>query len=152
MASNYKQIALANDLAAALGLRKLGLAITQSFDTDKNPLIKVGTGSNGAAGCLIRIIPQDWPEAKDILGLTQNVFCPSVVEVALEANAAGGAGADINTWAVLLPVLGEAILRGARTKVYESSNGDSPDVDDMIDSKLKATFDPSAVYGMIANQ
>jgi hypothetical protein len=152
VSSNYKQLALAKDLAAALGLRKLGLAITESLDANKNPVIQIGAGTNGSAGGVIRIIPQDWPEAKDILGLDQNIFCPSIIEVALEANPAGGAGADINTWAVLLPVLAEVILRGTRVKLYESTAGSAPTTSDMTASKLKATFDTSAVYGMIANQ
>lgn len=152
MSSNYKQIALAKDLAAALGLRNLGLTITESFDANKNPVIQVGTGTAGQPNALIRVIPQDWPEAKDILGLDQNIFCPSIVEVAFEANPTAGAGADISSWALKLPVLGEVLLRGARTKVFESAAGDSPDTDDLVDSKLKATFDPHSVYGMIANQ
>lgn len=152
MASLAKAIALAHDLAADLKLRQ-ALAVTEAFTSDGVPTIVVGTGSAGDPGCRIQVAPQDWPLAKDILGSTANIYSPTVIKLGVEANAeAGGADDDdINTWAQILPILGACIQRGARLEVYTSANTDSFDDADFVAANLQATFDASAIYGMIGN-
>jgi hypothetical protein len=146
-----KAIALANDLASSLKQRQ-ALAVAVSFDTDNLPLVKVGTGVAGAAGALIKLVPQDWALAKDILGLTANVYAPTKAQVLFESNPSAGAGADLMTWAQLLPIIGEVLARGCRTEVYTVANGVAPVAAGIIAGNLRATFDPSVQYGMIANQ
>lgn len=152
MATTKKALAMANEMAAELKQRQSTLAVAESFDSDQNPLVKVGTGTAGQKNALIKVMPIDWPLGKDILGLAQTVYTPHKVLVGFEANPAGGAGADINDWATLLVVLGVALSRGARVEVYESANGDSPDADDFISANLKAAYEPSMQYGMLSGQ
>lgn len=151
MAASAKSRAIANSLAGAFKLR-LSLAVAESFDTDQNPLIKLGSGSIGAAGALIKVKPQDWPEAKDILGLAANIYSPDIIQIVMESNPAGGAGADINSMAVLLPILAQCAIYGCKMEVYLSANGNAPDASDIVSGNLAASFQPSAEHGMIANQ
>lgn len=152
MATSAKAIALARSIASSLGLRQSALAVVLSFDTDESPLVKLGTGSIGAAGGLIKVKPQDWSLAKDVLGLTAAIYSPHVVQLVTEADPAGGAGANINTPAQLLLLLGEALARGCRVEWYQSANGNAPDAADITSGNLKASWDPSFEHGMIANQ
>jgi hypothetical protein len=147
-----KAHSIAKDIASNLKLRQSGLAVTESIDSDQLPLVRIGTGVAGTAGALIKVVPQDWPLAKDILGLTALQFGPHKIQVVVEANPSGGAGADINTWAQKLPILGEVLLRGCRVEIYESANTNAPGPEDIVAGNLKATFDPHPQFGMIANQ
>jgi hypothetical protein len=152
MATTKKALAMAEELVSELKQRQSALAVAMSFDTDGNPLVKLGSGTAGQKNALIKIMPIDWPLAKDILGLASPVYTPHKVMVAFEANPAGGAGADVNDWPTLLVALGSALAKGARVEVYESANGDSPDADDLIAANLKASFDPSVQYPMVSSQ
>lgn len=152
MATTKKALAMADEIVSELKQRQTALTVTLSFDSDQNPLVKLGTGTAGQKNALIKVMPIDWPLAKDVLGLAEVVFTPHKVLVAFEANNAAGAGADVNDWATLLVALGVALSRGARLEVYESANGDSPDADDLIAGNLKASFEPSMQYGMLSGQ
>lgn len=147
-----KARALAAELASELKLRLPSLAISEDNDSDSLPLIKIGDGTAGSKSALIKVAPQDWPLAKDILGLTANVFTPHTIKLVVEGNKTSGAGADVLTWAERLPILGAIVARGCRVEVYETANGNAPDATDITAANLKATFDASAVHGMIANQ
>lgn len=153
MATTKKALAMAEELVSELKQRQSALAVALTYDSDQNPLIRVGSGANGAAGGLIKIMPIVWPLAKDVLGLSAEMFHPHVVRLNVEANAAGGAGADINTWAVQLLLVAACVSKGARTEVYESTNGTAPNATDINDAtKLKATWEPSSQYPMISSQ
>lgn len=154
MATSAKAIALARSIASELRLRQSALAVAESFDSDGSPLVKLGTGSIGAAGGLIKVRPQDWPLAKDILGLTASIYSPHVIQLVTEANYEGATDnvLDINTPAVLLLLLGEALSKGCRVEWYQSANGNAPDASDITSGNLKASWDPSFEHGMIANQ
>lgn len=154
MATTKKALAMADELASELKQRQSALAITQSFDTDSNPLIKVGAGTAGAKGGLIKIMPIAVPYAKDILGLAAEVYTPHVVQIGVEANNAAGAAADVNTWVELMLLIGPVVLRGARVEIYQSANGTAPTAANTVDdsTKLVASFDPSAQYPMVSAQ
>lgn len=145
---------LAAEIASELKLRLPALAVAEAIDSDEAPLVKVGAGTAGSASALIKIIPQDWPLAKDILGLTATIFTPHKIQLVLEANHAGTTDnvADILTDAQLLPILGVIVLRGCRVELYRSANGNAVGPEDIVAGNLKATFDPHPVFGMIANQ
>lgn len=145
---------IAADIAAELKLRLASLTITESVDTDQSPLVKVGTGASGAKGCLIKVVPQDWPLAKDILGLTANVFAPHKIQLVFEANFAGTTDnvADNNSWVEKLAILGVVVLKGTRVEIYESPYGATVGAEDIVAGNLKATFDGSLQYGMLSNQ
>lgn len=140
MSTSAKALSLANDLADELKKRTT-LTVAQSFDTDGSPLIQVGTGSIGAAGGLLKVRPQDWPLAKDVLGLSANIYTPHVIQLVTEANASAGAGADINTPAQLMVLMAPALLRGCRFEWYNSANGNAPDATDITSGNLKASFE-----------
>lgn len=143
-----KAVATAEELVSEFGTRQKALPVSMTFDADLNPLVRIGTGTVGAAGALIKVMPIAW-NAKDILGLPATVYNPHVIKVAFEAQSGG---TDPNTWATKLLVLGALLARGMRLEVYESANGDSPDADDFITSQLKATFDASAIYPLHSSQ
>jgi hypothetical protein len=149
-----KAVSIARDIASNLRLRQTALAVTESFDTDLLPVITVGTNVAKAPGAQIKVVPQDWPLAKDILGLTALAFGPHKIQIVLEANAEAGDADedDVNSWAVLLPIIGECVLRGCRVEIYNSATADSPDLADITAGNLKASFDPHVQFGMIANQ
>src|SRR5690348_11168024 len=70
VSTTAKAIALAHELADRLKNRKAisALTIVESFDTDQNPLIALGTqASSDSAAFLIKIEPVSWPLAQDIL-------------------------------------------------------------------------------------
>lgn len=150
MATTKKALALADEIADALK-KRMSLTVAQSFDTDGNPLIKVGTGTAGDPGGLLKIRPVDWPLAKDILGNNATMFVPHVAQLVTEANATAGAGADINTPAQLLPLLAEPVARGIKLEWYNSANGNAPDPTDISASNLKATYD-SLYWPLMATQ
>lgn len=148
-----KALVMADEMISELKQRQSALAVSLSYDTDGSPLIRVGTGVAGTAGGLLKIMPIDWPLAKDILGLAADVYTPHVVKLNVEANNVAGAGADINTWAVQLLLVSVAVTRGARTEVYVSTAGTAPNATDLADStKLQATFHPNVQYPMISSQ
>ncbi len=147
-----KAHAIAADIASELTLRLPALVITEAVDSDLLPLVKVGDGSAGSASAVIKVIPQDWPLAKDILGLTATIFTPHKIQVVLEANPAGGAGADHLTWAQRLPILGVVLGKGTCVEIYEGAAGATIEAGDITSGNLKATFDGSLVHGMLSNQ
>lgn len=153
MATSKKALEMAAELLNELALRLPALAPVQTFDTDGSPLIQVGTGVAGSKGGMLKIMPQPWTLATDILGLTSAIYTPSVIRVGFEANPAGGAGADINDWPTLSAIVGAVALRGTRVEVYQSTAGVAPTAATLADAtKLVATFEPSLQYPMINNQ
>ena len=151
MATTRKAQDMALFLADELKLRmsKIATPLTVadvSFDTDQNPLVKIGTGSVGAAGALIKIKPIDWPLAQNIVGLAQPVYSTHELLIVREASVAG------NTDAVLMNIALIAAARGTRVVFYQSANGTAPDASQFIDGNKTATIEPSLYYGMQASQ
>lgn len=155
MATTKKALAMADEMVSELKQRQSALAVSLSYDSDQNPLIRVGPGTNGAKGGLIKIAPIDWPLAKDVLGLSAEMYTPHVVKLNVEANFAGTTDnvADINTWVEQLLLVSACVTRGARTEVYLSTNGTAPNATDINDvTKRVAVYEPSAQYPMISSQ
>jgi len=147
-----KAQALASAIASELAIRlkPAGLAVVEDTAADLMPLVKVGPQTAGSKSALIKVLPQDWPLAKDILGLAATIFGPHKIQVVLESNPSAGAGADIHAMDTLLPILAVCALKGARLEVYQSAAGNSVGVEDIVSGNLKATFDN--LHGMIGNQ
>lgn len=153
MATTFKARAIAAELAAELRYRQSALAVVESFDSDENPLVRVGSGVAGEAGALIKVQPISWPLAKDVLGLAAEMYTPHIVKVNIEANPAGGAGADINTLGQILLYLGVAVTRGARTEVYTSAAGTAPNATDIDNDALRTgVFANNPQYPLMSGQ
>jgi hypothetical protein len=147
-----KANAISHAIADALKLRLPAIALVEGLDASGNPTIQLGAGTAGAAGGLIRIVPQEWSLAKDILGLTANIYTPHAAQICFEANVTSGSGADVNTIATQSLVFMEVALHGTRVDVFQTANGTAPVVASFVESNRKATFDPAIYQGMIANQ
>jgi len=157
MATTQKAINVARFLEEELRTRfspaSMGsLAVTFSFDTDGNPLVKVGTGSIGAAGALFKIRPIVWPLATDVLGNPAISFGPHVIQIVSEANSLLVAVADINTPAQVLALLASASQRGMKIDWYNSANGNAPDASDIIAGNLVGSWESSLQYPMVQSQ
>jgi len=140
--STQKAIALRNAIKDGLFIR-LGLTCTESFDSDGNPLLRVGAASAGSAGCFIRVSAEGSIQ-KDILGLAQKVFTPHIVDVAFEGNDATTTSTlpnVANTMAITTAILGEVLAKGAKTRVWLGPTGTAPS-DTTFDTAgyLKATW------------
>ncbi|CAB4127220.1 hypothetical protein UFOVP75_88 [uncultured Caudovirales phage] len=149
-----KANAISHAIADALKQRlaSTGIAIAEGADSSGNPTIQLGAGTAGAAGGLIRIVPQEWALAKDVLGLTANIYTPHSAQICFEANVTSGSGADVNTIALQSLVFMEVALHGTRVDVFQTANGTAPVLASFVESNRKATFDGSIFQGMIANQ
>lgn len=160
MATTKKALAMAAELVSELAQRQSALTVTQTYDTDGSPLIRVGAAAASSTGTLVpgvlyKIMPLPWPLALDIFGNAVEVFTPHIVKVNIEANYASTVDtiADTNTPAQLLMFLGVALSRGCRTDLYVSAFGTSPNVTDLADAtKLVASFDPNLQYKMTSSQ
>lgn len=152
MATTKKALALADELISELKQRGF-TTVSLSYDTDQNPLVRVGTGVAGATGALIKFSPIDWPNAKDILGLPAEVYNPHVARIAFEAPTAGaGADVDPNTFATKYQLLAVLFARGLKTELYESAAGVAPVGGTFVSGNLKSTFEYSAQYGILQGQ
>jgi len=118
------------------------------------PAFLPGTGVAKTDGCLIKVRPQVWPLAKDILGNAATIFSPTIIQIGIEANAEAGDADedDVNTLAFLLLLIGECVSRGTRVEIYQSATGTAPVVGTLVAANLVATWDGSLQFGQIANQ
>lgn len=151
MSTTKKAIAIATYLQNELKLRlqKISTPLVTAdvtFDTDQNPLIKVGTGLVGAAGGLIKVEPIVWPLAQNIIGLTEPVYTPHEILYVREAGVAA------NTDEVVMNIVASLGWRGTRLKIYQSPNGTAPDASQFIDANLKVAIEASLYYGMTNSQ
>ncbi len=140
-APDHASVARARDIAQELRLRfarvATPLAISQSQDTNGNPLIVVGSvAAAGTAGFTIRFRPIDWPNVQTSIGLAQPVYGPHVTEVVWEAGISLDTIEDI---AQLLLTLGK---RGTRMAIYSSPNGTAADFTQLIPANLVTEYLP----------
>lgn len=156
MSTSYKAQAIANELADKLKSRGLSsLGVVQSFDTDSNPLITIGTGVAGTANAVIKVMPQDWPLAQDVLGNAANAFSPHQIKLATEADYAGTTDnvADADSKAILGPLLTQIIEMGTQWKWYESASGTAPTAATLnSESNLKSANDPDHYRPLLSSQ
>jgi hypothetical protein len=153
---SYKAIELSAELADELRKRTT-LLVTESADTDGNPVITVSADSTPAAGekvIVVRTAPITWGLAKDVLGLASTVYTPHVIQVCTEANYEGTTDSvlDILGPAELLPVLITVGKRGTRVEWYQTTNGTVPSVAAMISTNLKASHEADVYHGMLSSQ
>jgi hypothetical protein len=162
MADNsYKAMAIAHDLTDRLKARlNSSLAVVESFDTDGNPLITVGAGVALGANMVIKVRAQDWPLAKDVLGLSANIYAPHVVQFVTEANYAATSDnvADTLSPAQLLLLMGQIVLMGCAVEWYQTVTGVAPVASAITTTVsgnnlgLKGSFAPDERYPLISQQ
>ena len=152
MATNMKVQTLARYLQEDFVRRMAGLSTAVvvgdiSFDTDANPMIRVGTGVIGAIGALIKILPMEWPLALNIIGqAAPNYGSQSVIQVIREA------GLSTNTFEFISHLLSTVAIRGARVEFYESANGTAPVAAEIVLANLKGTWLPDLQNGLLLSQ
>lgn len=135
-----KAVDIAADLVSNWKLRLSALALTQTIDTDGCPVIQLGAGTAGSNSALIKVLPFT-TFLSDALGNPQPVYGPHTIQIATEADPAGGAGADPVTANTILQVFGEALRKGARVQWYQSANGTAPTVSTLVAGNLVSSFD-----------
>lgn len=140
MATTQKALSLALTLQSKL-LARLGSVVHDvSFDSDQNPLILIddGTPAAGESAAVIKIQPEPWPLARDVLGNAAIQYTPHVVKLCTEKDPTGGAGADIMALQTKLSILAECLALGCKTEWYRTTNGTVPS------ASALATLDDSA--------
>jgi hypothetical protein len=146
--TTYKAQAIAAELADRLKVRS-SLAVAVSQDTDKNPLIQVGSAlTTGSEACLIKVEAANWPEAQDVLGNAALAFTPHTIRMLQEAAPAGGL-----TSADKLQILAQVAAMGTEVKLCESSSGSGVVVADLSDdTKVVSSYAPDAWRPLISQQ
>lgn len=126
------------------------IAATNGSASDGNPLLTFGAGSPGGVNAVIKLLPQPWPTATDIIGNAANTYSPTLIQLVTEANPAGGAGADVLTPQIVLYLLAATTVLGTRVEWYQSANGVAPTTAAIIAADLKGTWNPDTVYGILS--
>jgi hypothetical protein len=156
MATTAKAVEICKELFDKLKAR-LGtsLAITINQDaSDLNPYIQIGSGVSNTPNATLKVMPQDWPLAKDSLGNTAPAYSPHKIALVTEANFAGTTDnvVDNLTRAQLLPILGQALYMGTRLEWYETAFATPPTIAGIVVGNLKAAIDPNVYRPMISSQ
>jgi hypothetical protein len=151
MPATQKQVVLLDAIAEELSRRLPAITSqTKGQDSQQNPQLVLGAGTAGAAGCYIRIIQQPWT-AKNVLGLTNDVYTPHVVQVVFEANPTPGAGADINSLATLSTVIAVCARKNTALEIFQETTGAAPGEADCVAGKLQVRLDATIEHGILTN-
>lgn len=145
---SYKAQTIARELVSRLRVRfaEVGLVISEGVDTNGDPTFQIsdGTPATTEQNIFVRVktFPSDniW---KNSVGLPQEQWTPHVVQVAMEAFAASGAGAQLSTVTATnqLMLFGEILPFKTRVEVYLSANGTVPSVSTIASANYKGGFD-----------
>jgi hypothetical protein len=151
--------AKANKLALELGdrLKKRlpsTFVFTEAFDTNGDATLSITADSTPATteqNIFIRVKAIAWALTKNVLGLDQEVFTPSVVQLAIEAG--DDATDQFLADTTLLYVLGEVMTLGTRVELWKETNGTVPAVTTFnTANKQKAVYEASLYFPMQAAQ
>lgn len=123
------------------GVSPLAISAGLSYDTDGGAYFRVGSGVASFPGGVFKVNNYAWPLPLNAIGLPQEVYTPCTIKFCTEANLTGGGGADINTPAQLLMMIGEGLQFNSRFEWYVVANGTAPSVAGMIASNLQYAFD-----------
>lgn len=132
---SYKSNVTAQQLVEKL-LRYFSDARSAGFDTDNMPLVRVGAGTAGSQSALLKV--KDLPQiGKDAIGLSQETFCPEVIQIVLETSTI--ANVALMTMANVGKLLNETLGIGAsKVEIYMSANGNTVGEEDIVSGNLKA--------------
>jgi hypothetical protein len=142
MATTQKAIDMCRDLQEEIKfLLPTLLTSDVTFHTDGQPYFKVYQSDPAAtteANAVVKVSQIPFVGTNGI-GSTQPLYANHVIQVAVEANAAGGAGADCLTTQQLLSVLGPCLRKGSQVEVYVRAEGNPPVI-------ATITGSPTAIY------
>lgn len=151
---SFKARELSANLAGELRIRMAGLTVAESYDSNGDPVISIGTLVAGSRSAIIRTKAIDWPLAKDVLGLASTIYTPHVMQLLTEANAGAG-GADTNdvlTSQDELTLLGAICKRGTLVEWYKTANTVAITVAGITAGNLTASYDAELYWNMLASQ
>lgn len=156
MATTSKALELSAELADELHRRSPLLVITQSKDSNGDPVLTISADSTPVAGekvLVVRTKPIDWSLFQNSIGQAMQVYTPHVMQLCTEANYAGTSDnvADILTPAELGLVLLMIGKRGSRVEWYVSANGTVPSTAEMTSSNLQLGYEAEDKWGMLAS-
>jgi hypothetical protein len=124
------------------------LTSTQSLDSLGNQVITFsgGSWSSNNQFALIQILSSPaWTNVNtDVLGLTQTVWTPDIINVGLESAGATHtyAGLSVLNWETMLCLLGVVLGFGTRVQIWATANGTQPSISaGIMQGTLAATFD-----------
>lgn len=143
MATTKPAQTAARQLKENLSIRLGALwTIVETVDASGNPVLKVSLTADGAwttaeEYAYIRVKPVATTNV-DSLGLAQTVFCPHVIQIAVEESAA----ADIAylTAPRFGIILAECLARGMAVEWYHSANTVEPVVGTIAEANLQFRF------------
>lgn len=152
--ASKKALALGQELADELRKRLSALALVEGSDANGDYTITLGTGTAGLKNFVVRVKAVS-NSAKDVLGLVQDAFTPTVIQFATEKNFEGTTDnvADILTPTELLPFFGTVCSRRTRVEWYRSTNGTAPTTSTM-DSAANLAFaiEANLYWGALSSQ
>lgn len=151
MSTKKMEEVIARDLGEQLQLLLSTLtdaSYTEGTDSDGNPTIAFGTQTAGSQNAFIRI-KGEAIGGVDSLGLTQRVYQPHVIQVALEE--ASASGATILSLANVSQLLQLCQKAGAKVEVYLSANASIPSVNSITAANLEKTLWPDIYNKMKAS-
>lgn len=137
---------LADELKKRLPFLTSTITVQESADANGDATITVndGTGATTEKVVFIRVKAIDWALSLNSIGLTSEVFTPSVVQIALEAVATNG---TYLAYTDLFQLLSTCTSYGARTELWMETNGTAPSVTTFnTASKKQSTWEPT-LYG-----
>ncbi len=158
MATTKKALELSAELADELRKTCSDYAsITESSDASGNPLITLAADATPATTediVVLRVRPRTWELAKDVLGSSQTVYTPHVIDVACESSAVDTTGLlDYVTLAHALKILAAVAKRGTRVEYWQEAIGTIPSVTTFdTASKMKTSVEPELYWPLLSSQ
>lgn len=155
---SYKSQALAHDLADELKKRLPFLTSTitvkEGADANGDATISIDDGTPATTEKVVFIRCKSWDGAgtlvTNIVGLPQESYAPSKIQIAIEAVATNGSNLAYDD---LLQLLSTCTSRGATTELWMETNGTAPTVTTFnTAAKLKSTWNPTLYGNMRASQ
>jgi len=157
MPTNYKAHALFAELVDELRKRVSDYAsITESVDANGFDVVTLAADATPATTediVVIRVRPRTWDLTKDVLGSAQNVYTPSVIDVATEVSGVATGIMDYVSVVHALAVLTTCAKRGTRLELWEETNGTIPSATTFNTAgKLKTSIEPELYWPLLASQ
>jgi hypothetical protein len=141
----------ARDAAEAFRLLLSSLTTVETTDANGYPVVTVGTITADGGGAYISFVPETTLQT-DSLGISQRVYAPHRIRVAIEAGAVSGhPDADMSA-ANLLQIFQVLFKTGMKVEFWLESDGTGPSATTFDDAaKLAKVYYPDA-YNPLRSQ